>query len=510
MNILDAIRDPKVFAPHFRSETWNAWFAFLAALFALPMTDEQLEVYQQHTGRSSPPTAPSHEAWLVIGRRGGKSFILATIAVFLAVFKDWRPFLGPGETGTIMIIAADRKQARVIMRYCLGLLQSVPMLKRQIESATQESINLKNSIAIEIHTASFRTTRGYTIVAALLDEIAYWPVDETAAVPDVEVINAIRPGMATIKSAVLLCASSPHARRGALWDAHRKHYGKDGDPILVWQAPTRAMNATVPQSFIDQHVAEDPQRAAAEYGATFRSDLEAFVLREAVEACISADVYERAPLGREVYFAAADPSGGSSDSFTLCIAHADYKKQTIIIDCLREQKPPFSPEAVVSEFSTVLKSYNLSSVVGDRYAGEWPKEQFSKFGINYTPASKSKSDLYVDLLPLINSGRIELLDHQRSINQVLNLERRTARGGRESIDHSPGQHDDLANVIAGAAQLGLGDISYDHRALARGFAAMASGVYPERSKEEIKKEQDDFQRARLHSYLYAHGGFGFP
>lgn len=31
------------------------------------------------------------------------------------------------------------------------------------------------------------------------------------------------------------------------------------------------------------------------------------------------------------------------------------------------------------------------------------------------------------------------------------MERRTSRGGRDSIDHPPGSHDDLANVIAGAA-----------------------------------------------------------
>jgi phage terminase large subunit-like protein len=233
MNILDAIADRRVFAQHFRRpETWQRWFAFLAALFGLSMTPEQLEIYRQHTGRNTPPAAPLHEAWLVIGRRGGKSFILAVVAVFLACFKDWRPFLGPGEVGTVMIVAADRKQARVIMRYCLGLLEAVPMLKQQIEGVTRESIALKNRIVVEIHTASFRTTRGYGIVAALLDELAYWPSDESAASPDVEVINAIRPGMATIPEAMLLGASSPHSRRGSLWDAHRKHFGRDA--IRFW------------------------------------------------------------------------------------------------------------------------------------------------------------------------------------------------------------------------------------------------------------------------------------
>src|SRR5215470_17149424 len=111
------------------------------------MTQEQLAIYQKHTGRVTPPSKPHTEAWLVIGRRGGKSFVLAAIAIFLACFKDWRPFLGPGEVGTVMIIAADRRQARVIMRYCLGLLETVPMLKQQIKGTTRESIALKNRIA---------------------------------------------------------------------------------------------------------------------------------------------------------------------------------------------------------------------------------------------------------------------------------------------------------------------------------------------------------------------------
>ena len=128
MNILQCLDDPKVFGAHFKSPTWDVWRVFLAALFALQMTPEQLQIYQKFTGRTTPPTSPLHEAWLVCGRRSGKSYILALIAIFLAAFRDWRPFLGPGEVGTIMIIAADRKQARVIMRYCLGLLKSVPML----------------------------------------------------------------------------------------------------------------------------------------------------------------------------------------------------------------------------------------------------------------------------------------------------------------------------------------------------------------------------------------------
>jgi hypothetical protein len=286
MNIIQALDDPNVFGGHFRRGTWDAWRTFVAALFALPLTPEQLEVYQRHTGRSAPPTEPAQEAWLVCGRCAGKSFMLATIAVYLAAFCDWRPFLGPGELATIMIIARDRRQARVIKRFITGLLHATPMLRRTIEKETADSIRLRNCVAIEIHTASFRSTRGYTIVAALLDEIAFWPTEEGSAEPDIEVINAIKPGMATIPKAMLLCASSPHARRGALWNAYRKHFGMDGDPVLVWQAATRDMNPSVPRHFIDKYLADDFARAQAEYLAQFRTDVERFIPPEIVEACV--------------------------------------------------------------------------------------------------------------------------------------------------------------------------------------------------------------------------------
>src|SRR4029077_732228 len=138
-----------------------------------------------------------------------------------------------------------------------------------------------------------------------------------------------------------------HARKGVLFDAHRKHYGQDGDPILVWQADTRSMNATVPQSYIDQHLADDPVRAAAEYGAIFRSDLEGYIAREVVQACV-ADYHEILPTREHNYRAFVDPASGSgSDSFALAIAHLHGEQ--VVIDAVREIKPPFSPQAAISE-----------------------------------------------------------------------------------------------------------------------------------------------------------------
>jgi hypothetical protein len=48
---------------------------------------------------------------------------------------------------------------------------------------------------------------------------------------------------------------------------------------------------------------------------------------------------------------------------------------------------------------------------------------------------------------------VDLLDHDKAVLQLVGLERRTARGGRDSIDHAPGAHDDIANAIAGSLSL---------------------------------------------------------
>ena len=291
LTIIDCINDPQIWQPWFKNrKSWAAWLSFLKAIFGLPLTDAELETFRACTGRSSPRPGGYLKSTLVIGRRGGKSLVLALIAAYLATFKDWTPFLTPGERGHVIIIAADKKQAGSIFRYLKALL-SIPLLGNLIERETQEVIELSNRISIEVLTANFRTVRGRTVVASLCDELAFWMSDENSSSPDSEIIAALRPAAATIPGAVLLKASSPYARRGVLYEDHRKHFGQDFD-VLVWQADTRTMNPTVPQSFIDAETEKDPANAAAEYGAQFRTDVESFIAREVIDAAVVTGRYE--------------------------------------------------------------------------------------------------------------------------------------------------------------------------------------------------------------------------
>jgi hypothetical protein len=440
---------PDLFGPFFKGTSWAAWKAFLAALFALPMDDAQLALYRALTGRLAPPDAPFSEGELVVGRRGGKSRILALIATYLATFRNYEEYLAPGEAATVAVIAADRKQARTIFRYTIGLLNAVPSLAAAIQEQTSDTITLANRVIIEIQTASFRATRGYSFAAVLADETAFWR-DLESANPDVEIFRALRPGMSSIPGAILLNASSPYRRAGVLWTTYQRHFGKDGARVLVWKADTATMNPKIDPAIIAEAYEDDPESAASEYGAEFRTDIADFIGRAVVEACIEAGCHERPPArsaGRR-YSAFIDAAGGSgTDSMTLAIGHSE--DGIPVLDALRERKPPFSPDDVVMEFVGLMKSYGVIKAESDKWGGDWVGEAFRKQGITVEPCAKPKSDIYREVLPLLNAHQCSLLDHPRLVTQLCGLERRTARGGRDSIDHAPLAHDDVANAAAG-------------------------------------------------------------
>ena len=455
MNIVQALDDPHVFRGVIKDHTtWGAWRGFLKALFGLPMTKSEAEAFRDCTGRTTPPTAAFGAAWLVCGRRGGKSFALALIAVFKACFFDYRPHLAMGERATVVIVAADRRQARVIFRYVRGIMDAVPALRALVEGETAEELRLKTPVNIEVMTASSRTIRGYAIPVALLDEVAFWSV-EGAADADVDIIGALRPAMKQFPGAMLLGASSPYSRRGALWEAYKAHHGKDDSTTLVWQAATWVMNPTISRDDLDAEFQADPARASAEYNAQFRTDVETFVSREVVDAAVAPGRHELTPMSDTSYVAFVDPSGGSVDSMTLGIAHRDRDGRAVL-DALRVRKPPFSPEAVVGEFCDLLKVYRIRKVTGDRYAGEFAREPFRKAGITYALSDRTASDIFRDALPLLNSGKVELLDHQRLQAELIALERRAARSGKDSIGHPPNGHDDVAVAACGALLLASG------------------------------------------------------
>lgn len=433
------------------------WLTWQKSIDGLPLSEDELQRFRFHTGRSDPMTAPVTEAVLVVGRRGGKSVHAAARAAFQAVRYDYSNVLRRGARGVVLCIAADRQQSREIINYLRGFFQTEE-LSPYLERSLADSIVLSNGITIRVSAASYKSTRGFTVVCVVADELAFWSVEDGSANPDSAILTALRPGMLTVPGALLLLLSSPYAAKGELFKAHQRLWGTNHPRAFCWNASTQAMNPGVSADYIADEFEKDPVSAASEYGidgkVAFRTDVASFLDPDAIRAVVVTDRLELAPLEEVQYFAFTDPSGGRNDSFTLAIAHNHDGRA--VLDLVREVKPPLSPDSTIEDFADTLKRYGLSKVTGDRYGGEFPPEKFREYGITYEASERAKSDIYRDVLPLINSGNAELLDLPRIAAQFAVLERRTARGGKDTIDHQRGTKDDVANAVAGALTLAAG------------------------------------------------------
>lgn len=462
---------------------WAAWRAFLAAVYGLPMSDHEYDIFRICTGRKDPPKRKVREAWLGVGRRGRKSAIMATIGVYEAAFCYHDNYLAPGEYVRVPVMSKNKDDAAQIRRYA-GELLNDPTLAWLLEGEpTTELIRLRTRAEISIRTASIMGGRTFATRAALLDEQAFWPTD-TAAEPDVEVLRGIRPSMANVPGALIVGASSLYARRGLLYAAMRDYWGVDGqNEVLAWKATTLMMhNTEAIREYVDLAWKQDPVAALAEVGRPeqsagieFRSDVETYVPLEIIRACTESRVTERAPMRGVRYAAFVDPSGGSSDSFTLAIGHYDQRLGVAVLDLVREERSPLDaaegrgPDDIARQFCHDLRTYGVRTVYGDHYAGDWPAAAFrdgahdgrcprvrdrrgncecEPWSVTYVPADDDASTIYLQFLPALRSRRVLLLDDVVLSDQLQKLQRKPRATG-DLVTHPPGDHDDVANAVAG-------------------------------------------------------------
>ena len=97
MNIVEALDDKNLLGAAINDHaSFVPWRTLLASVFGLSLDADQLKLYRACTNRTAPPSAPFRSIFLCCGRRAGKSVCMALLAVYLAVFRDWKPKLTAG------------------------------------------------------------------------------------------------------------------------------------------------------------------------------------------------------------------------------------------------------------------------------------------------------------------------------------------------------------------------------------------------------------------------------
>jgi hypothetical protein len=450
-DIVTAMNHPRLYQRWFPGPSWNNWRIALKGAYAQPMTQEERAFFRTVADRD-PPFKPVRELWFVVGRGGGKDSIASLITAHTASLFEPRGKLRPGERALCMCLACDRDQAKIVLDYTRSYFNEIPTLRAMVRRETTSGFELNNGVDIAISTNSFRSVRGKTLLLAILDEVAFYR-SERSATPDEETYRAIGPGLARVPGSMLVGISTPYSKKGLLHRKFCEHYGKDGD-VLVIRAPSVTFNPTINQVTIDAALLADPFAAKAEWLAEFRDDIAGWATRDLIESCVDRGVTVRPPIPNVRYHGFCDPSGGAGDSFTCGIAHAE--NGVGILDCLVEVRPPFNAELATAQITGVLHSYHCASTFGDRYAQEWVRQAFTRCGVSYHHSKDDRSAIYGNVLPLLNSGKVRLLDNKALIYQFASLERSSTPVGKEKIDHGVGGHDDLCNAAAGALLLAAG------------------------------------------------------
>ena len=414
----------------------------LRLLYGLPLSNQQQQIAEKALDVDSVPTCEFNEATFICGRRSGKSDRLAAnIAVYEAVVGGHERHLAPGERGHIVLIAQDKRAARVLYRYILAKLEGSDLLAQLILDVRREEIDLTNNLTITIFPCSFRATRGFSIPVAILDEVAFFRVEGVNV--DREVVNAIRPAQATFSRPKLVKISSPYSKVGELYRDYTERHSRT--ELLCFQASSWKMNPSISHDFLKAEYRKDFDYFSREYGARFTDSLSNAFSHDAVVSCVESGRFELAYRKGFRYAAGVDPAGGGRDEFALSICHLE--NEIVVQDCVRACRAK-APDAVVREMSKVLKRYRIRSVTGDRYSGEWVRSAFRNHGISYTVSKLTASETFLELLPKINSGTVELLDNRTQTHQILALERRRGRSGKDSLSHPTGGHDDRGVALA--------------------------------------------------------------
>lgn len=429
------------------------------AIYALSATAAQRELFHDLTGRTDWPTERPSEVTLIGGARGGKdSRLVAPIACYEACFGGHEPYLARGERGVIPLVYQDARASRVGFDYIKTYLTTAPLLASLVEDVLATEIRLTNRISIMGFPCTVPSLRSWSIPHGTMNELGFFPIQGQANSDD-EIQTSIRRGMVGFPRTLLLKVSTPYLRAGVLHDDFTKFWGVADPDRLVVRTPSWVLNPTLAERLVRERRL-DPIRFEREFGATFTDDLSACFDYAALMACRGeTGMREHPPIVGIRYKAHTDAAAGEkkgNDAFTVSIGHLDARGRAVQ-DLSRAWKPPFNPSGVIAEIVSLLRLYNLNVIQGDHYAPGFVAERFREHGIRYEPCALDTSELFLELLNLVNSQTCVLLDDAELLNELRTLERRRGAAGKDRIGHPSGLHDDRATSCAGvlwqAAQL---------------------------------------------------------
>lgn len=416
------------------------------------------------------PYVPNNyrEAWLIVGRRGGKTDRFAsTIVAYEALCGGHESYVRSGQPAICFQIAQDLRMARYSLHFIRATLESSPIGRKAIKQITADKIELKNGVCIYCVPPTTKSVRGFASPVAVLDEVGMWYQESDSANPDYEIYRALTPGQIQFPNRRIVGISTPWNKAGMLWQNYEA--GTNGarlqtesrraefEGVFVGHGTTASMgNPMVTAAYLKTERARDVRAFARECLAEFQDSITGFLPTALVERAVATGIVERPRSPRYTYVAAIDPAF-KSDAFACAVVHKD-EHGVVVFDAVRRfvgrADAPLNPAAVLEALKVVFDTYGITYVYSDQYhlesLGQLARERgIEIIGVPFT--AKSKAQLYGNLQGLFHQGRISLVDDYELKKELKTLERTLTDGGNVQISAPAGFHDDMASVACLAA-----------------------------------------------------------
>ena len=424
--------------------------AILKTTYGLALESQEPEIYCRATGRETYVPQEQSELTAIAGRQSGKTSHIGALIGLYEAFRDHG--LPPGERACVLVIAPVVQQATIAFKFLKKFIEASPILEQKVLKIRKDEIELRNGVSIVCRPCSYITIRGVPVICAICDEMAFWRHEETAANPEQEVIDAIRPAMATVHNTKLVKISTPYRKEGILWREFQQRGELD---YPVWQLSTEEMNPAVSKMFLAKARRSNEETFRREHLGEFTDSVLGWITPEILELCIMRGQREMPRVFDATYVAAIDPAFRSSD-FGFAVSHRS-RDGSITIDHVARwtgtKNAPLSYELVCECIAETLRRYGINSVVGDQFCFPMLRQHFDTLGISYCEfmfGAHTRASLFGNLRQLIGQRKIAIVDEPELLRQLRSLEEMRTPSGQVDI-RAPRGKDDLAVVIALAA-----------------------------------------------------------
>jgi hypothetical protein len=380
VNFLDFRVDPGFLGPrpHMRDpRTWATWEPLWLAVDGLPMSDAQLAVFRESTGRDAPRPGGYREFMVRKGRQAGWSQMVADRAVWRAAIAAPRD---GSAAGTFVVILAQDSRAtiRTVFEYVVQNIEGSTMLRGCVANRTADTITLDNGVSIACYPCRASALRGIRALAVYLDEFAFFITSDNRPT-DTEVLRAAWPCRA-MTGGELGIGSSRYGAAGEFYSLDRRNYGRDTS-LLVYARSAPQFNSLLTADYLETLRAHDPEAARSEIDGDFRGGgFTTFLHINGLHAC-QADWRELVPRPGVKYRAHFDASSGKHDPPALAVASTEGDRT--VVSCVRAWATgaEHNTDIVIGEAAALLTSYGLREVTGDRYAVGYVEQAFRRHGI---------------------------------------------------------------------------------------------------------------------------------